>query len=225
MSYRVFIPTAGLGSRLKELTTTLNKSLVSINNKPVISHIIESFPVTVEYVIALGYKGNLVKEYLNLAHPERSFIFVDVSPFEGPGSSLGYTLKCASTYLQEPFIFNSCDTLVDEIIPSPNHNWVGCSLTEPCSSYRSVQSFNSKATRFFDKSEFKNPNCLPYIGLAGVSRHLPFWDAISAVSSDDLEQGEYLAHNILRNEQIAAHKFTWHDTGSLKNLSRQENQY
>ena len=40
----VFIPTAGIGSRLKEKTYNLNKSLLNINNKPIISHIIESFP-------------------------------------------------------------------------------------------------------------------------------------------------------------------------------------
>mgnify|MGYP001231842595 CR=1 FL=1 len=61
MSYRVVIPTAGVGSRLLDQTQYTNKSLINISNKPVISHIIESFPKDVEFVIALGHKGNLVK--------------------------------------------------------------------------------------------------------------------------------------------------------------------
>ena len=49
MSYRVVIPTAGVGSRLLEQTENINKSLINVSNKPVISHIIESFPNDVEF--------------------------------------------------------------------------------------------------------------------------------------------------------------------------------
>ena len=40
---KVCIPTAGLGKRLGNLTKFLNKSLVDIDLKPVISHIIDNF--------------------------------------------------------------------------------------------------------------------------------------------------------------------------------------
>ena len=49
MSLRVIIPTAGLGVRLKNLTKNLNKSLITVNNKPVISHIIDSFKEDTEF--------------------------------------------------------------------------------------------------------------------------------------------------------------------------------
>ncbi len=67
MDYKVFIPSAGLGSRLGKSYSNLNKALVSINNKPVISHLIEKFDSKIELVIALGYKGKLLKEYLEIA--------------------------------------------------------------------------------------------------------------------------------------------------------------
>jgi len=73
VSYRVVIPTAGIGSRLKKLTKYLNKSLVSVANRPILSHLIDQFPKTCEFVIALGHKGELVKEFLELAYPERIF--------------------------------------------------------------------------------------------------------------------------------------------------------
>ena len=53
--YKVLIPTAGIGSRLDNLTKYLNKSLVSVQNKPIIARIIEMFPEETEFVIALGY--------------------------------------------------------------------------------------------------------------------------------------------------------------------------
>ena len=65
MPYKVFIPTAGIGSRLGDLTSSINKSLVALDNKPIISHIINLFPRDAEFVIALGYKGEIVKEHEN----------------------------------------------------------------------------------------------------------------------------------------------------------------
>ncbi len=117
MSLRVCIPTAGIGSRLGELTKFVNKSLVSIANRPILSHLIEQFSEDCEFVIALGFKGNLVREFLEIAYPLRRFFFVEVYPFEGEGSGLGHSLNCCSQYLQQPFIFISCDTLVKEKIP------------------------------------------------------------------------------------------------------------
>ena len=70
VSYKVLIPTAGIGSRLGKLTKYLNKSLVSISNRPIISHLIDQFPNDCEFVIALGYKGNLVRDFLELAYPK-----------------------------------------------------------------------------------------------------------------------------------------------------------
>ena len=78
MKYKVLIPTAGLGSRLENYTKFLNKSLISINLKPTISWQIEKFPEDTVFVIALGYKGTLVKQYLQIAHPNRNFIFINV---------------------------------------------------------------------------------------------------------------------------------------------------
>ena len=73
MNLRVIIPTAGLGTRLKNLTKNLNKSLITINNKPVISHIIDNFNEDTEFVIPLGFDGDKVKEYLTIAYPKKNF--------------------------------------------------------------------------------------------------------------------------------------------------------
>ena len=102
ISYKVVIPTAGVGSRLESYTKYINKSLVSISNKPVISHQLQKFPQDCEFVIPLGYKGNLVREFLEIAHPKKKFIFVEVNPYEGKGSGLGDTLLCSKKYLNEP---------------------------------------------------------------------------------------------------------------------------
>ena len=50
--YKALIVSAGLGTRLGQFSKNLNKGLVSVDNKPVISHVIEKFPKHVEIVIA-----------------------------------------------------------------------------------------------------------------------------------------------------------------------------
>ena len=92
MNYKVLIPTAGTGSRLGGMTKYINKSLIGVGNKPALSRIIESFPEETEFVIATGYKGELVKEYLSLAYPGRKIQFVDILLYEGEGSGIGLTI-------------------------------------------------------------------------------------------------------------------------------------
>ena len=82
-NYKVFIPCAGTGSRLGEFTDNINKALLSVGNKPVISHIVEKFSEDAEIVIALGYKGNYIRQFLTLAYPRRNFTFVDIDVYEG----------------------------------------------------------------------------------------------------------------------------------------------
>ena len=69
MTYQVIIPSAGVGSRLKDETKYINKSMVDINHKPTISHIIEKFPESSEFIIPVGYKGKILQNYLKIAHP------------------------------------------------------------------------------------------------------------------------------------------------------------
>ena len=110
MNYTVFIPVAGLGTRLKNLTKNLNKCLIDINNIPNISHIINNFQKNINFVIAIGHKGDLVKEYLKITYPERNFKFVKIKPYKGKNSGLGLTIFKCKKYLQTPFIFIPGDT-------------------------------------------------------------------------------------------------------------------
>ena len=83
MSYKVFIPSAGLGTRLGEFSKSLNKALVSLDNKPVISHVIEKFPKHVEIIVAVGHKGDMVKNYLQMAHSDRQIKCIDIENYSG----------------------------------------------------------------------------------------------------------------------------------------------
>ena len=218
MGYRIVIPTAGIGSRLKEFTRYINKSLVGIANRPTISHLIEQFPQDCEFVIALGHKGELVRNFLELAYPDRTFFFANVDPYEGKGSGLGLSLLACEQYLQEPFVFLSCDTLVKELIPEPDHDWMGFSQIEDLAQYRTLNVVNGNVAEICEKGAIReNPKV--YIGLTGVHSYRKFWQAMHSGGTLAIDQGEsYGMKSILESNNVTTHEFTWFDTGNRESI-------
>lgn len=220
MTYRVCIPTAGTGSRLGELTRYVNKSLVSIANRPTLCHLIEQFPTDVEFVIALGHKGHLVREFIELAYPQRTFFFAEVAPFEGAGSGLGLSLLACKEHLQQPFVFISCDTLVDEPIPPPDRNWMAFAEGVELAPYRSLQTESGVVHAICEKGVGAPDTHKPYIGLAGILDHQAFWSAMVHGGNDAIQTGEAHGLRALLASGIDARGFTWHDTGNIAALKR-----
>lgn len=226
MAYKVFIPTAGTGSRLGGITKYLNKSLVSIGNKPTLTRIFEMFPDDTKYVIATGYKGELVREYLSLAHPDKDIQLVDVYPYEGKGSGLGLTILTSKEYLQEPFVFCSCDTLVSEKIPAPDYNWMGYDDRDNLTQYRTL-SINEDGTvwQINEKGDNLSTSPEPYIGLAGIHDYKAFWKAMERNVEQTIPQGEALGLRQLLPLGVKAHKFTWFDTGVTVELEATQKRF
>jgi choline kinase len=225
MPLRVCIPTAGTGSRLGDLTKHLNKSLVSISNRPILSHLIEQFSYDTEFVIALGYKGDLVRSFLELAYPDRKFFFADVPVFEGPGSGLGLSLLQCRPHLQMPFIFLSCDTLVRGNIPASTENWMGFAERDNIDAYRTASIKNGTVIELCDKKEGNALSHKPYIGLAGIADFDRFWKTLSSGQENALEEGEFFGLRSLLESGIQAHIFEWYDTGNIVELQKSRDAY
>jgi choline kinase len=225
MSYRVCIPTAGIGSRLGDFTKYINKSLVSIANRPTLCHLIEKFPGDTEFVISLGHKGELVREFIELAYPGRQFFFADVQPFEGPGSGLGLSLLACKSLLQQPFVFISCDTLVKEAIPAPTENWMAYADISELQPYRTLAVEGGQVVRICEKGEGKSGTHKPYIGLAGIHDYQAFWAAMTLGGDEGIQTGEVHGLRGLENTEIRALEFSWFDTGNLAALVRARDAY
>lgn len=206
MSYRVCIPTAGTGSRLGSLTKFINKSLVGIANRPTLSHLIEQFPADTEFVITLGHMGHLVREFVELAYPERQFFFAEVDPFEGPGSGLGLSLLACKQHLQQPFVFMSCDTLVKEPIPAPVENWMAFSELADLLLYRTLAIEGEQVAAICEKGVGKGDTHKAYIGLAGIQDYQSFWAAMQNGGSEAIETGEASWHARLI---VTQHQGAW----------------
>lgn len=78
---KAVILAGGLGSRLGEETIARPKPLVEINGRPIIWHIMkiyDSFGIT-DFVVCLGYKGDMIKEFFLNYHLHMSDVTIDIA--------------------------------------------------------------------------------------------------------------------------------------------------
>ena len=77
---KVVILAGGLGTRLSEETTIRPKPMVEIGGKPILWHIIKiySYFGYNEFIICLGYKGYLIKEYFANYFLHQSDVTIDL---------------------------------------------------------------------------------------------------------------------------------------------------
>jgi NDP-sugar pyrophosphorylase family protein len=213
--YKVVILAAGLGNRLRPYTDIINKAIVPVNEKAAISYIIEKFPLAIEIVIAVGYKGEVVKTFLECAHKDRKFTFVDVDNFDGVGSGPGYSLLCCKRYLDCPFVFFSVDTLVLEDIPEPRTDWLGVAPVRSPKDYCTVYSLEGRIKKLFDKVETGTTSA--FIGVAGVYSYLEFFNSLSKKNSQISGEKQVSdGFSALLDVGLSEQKFTWFDLGNIE---------
>ena len=78
---KAVILAGGLGTRLSEETVTRPKPMVEIGGKPILWHILKiysSFGIN-EFVVCLGYKGYVIKEYFSNYFLHMSDVTLDMS--------------------------------------------------------------------------------------------------------------------------------------------------
>lgn len=116
MSHTVIIPTAGLGSRLGDISSYLNKSLVPYCGKPVIAHIIERFPADTKFIIPVGYLAQQVRDFCAMAYSDRHIQFVEIDDYTSTDSGPGYTVSKCLDLIDGPFWYIPCDTYFTESV-------------------------------------------------------------------------------------------------------------
>ena len=232
--YKVCIQAAGVGSRLS-ICNGLHKSLIPINKKSILSRIIDLYPTKTEFIILVGYKKEQIKAFLDITYPNFNIQYVEIKKFQGVGSGPGYSLLQAKKFLNCPFIFMACDTIVLEKPPLPLENWIGVSNSPTCEEYLIAEVHQNKVFSYYDKKdkEFIYKNSLKYankknemfdafIGLAGIYDHKIFWDALkkdSQLSKGEIQVTNGLKALIQKPTNTTVKTFTWIDTGTNKSYS------
>lgn len=229
MNYKILITTSGIGSRLGELTDYTNKSLVRIGNKPALSLIIENYPSNSEFVITTGHYGGYVKEFLNITYPKHNFTFVEVDNYEGPGSSLGYSILQAKEYLQCPFVFNACDTLlanntiVSKFLNKISNFCLG-GIRKDSSQYATLLIDNKKVKEIKKKGEINFDYA--YTGICGIKDYDVFWDILQETynkNPNDMTLHEGHIINKMLKQEIDFNFYktkSWLDMGNVGELEK-----
>jgi len=218
--FKLCILSAGKGTRNKTIAG-LHKSLLPLENKSTISHIIRSVDPTVEIVIALGYKATQVESFIRTVFPERKIDFVYVENYDGKGSGPGLSLLSCKRHLQCPFIFTSSDTIVEETekLSFPKENWIGASRVEPMqsNSYCLIKGKDALESLYYGDGENA------FIGIAGIHEFKEFWNSLEEFK---IINGEYqVIHGFAGLCETKLKFFTWHDTGNVLSYEKTRKVY
>ncbi|MFX0014284.1 MAG: sugar phosphate nucleotidyltransferase [Promethearchaeota archaeon] len=138
---RCIIPAAGKGTRLRPHTNTKPKALLSLGNKPLISHILDSIidAGIKDFVIIVGYEKEKLIDYIESNYNKTcNYTFVEQKHRRG----LGHAIYTAADFLDgEPVLIalgdslyeNSFSLMLDEY--KKFSNWTGAitvkSVTNP----------------------------------------------------------------------------------------------
>jgi glucose-1-phosphate cytidylyltransferase len=135
---KVAILAGGLGTRLSEETSLRPKPMVEIGGKPMLWHIMKIYAAYgfKEFVIALGYKGEMIKDYFINYHLRARNITVELSSGKltthagesedwtvhlldtGPDTQTGGRVKRIAEFIgHEPFLLTYGDGVSNVDIP------------------------------------------------------------------------------------------------------------
>ncbi len=202
----------------------INKALLPLHNRAIISHIIEKFPAETEYVIAVGHLQEQVRQYLAIAHPDRKFIIVQVRNYDGPGSGPGHSLRCCHSYLERPFYFVSCDTLWDNELPAPgDHSWLGVAPVPVGDTprYCNLRVDVGRIGELRDKVPVTDPAYQAFVGLCYIYEHQVFWEGLER---GEIVAGEHQVSSGLRaliaRCEVQPQSIVWTDVGTAETYGR-----
>lgn len=223
MSETVCILTAGKGSRLGDFTLSLNKCLLPIKKKAAISHIIDKFSVNDNYIVAIGYKGYQVKNFLKINYPRHKFKFVKVLNYDGKNSGPGHSLHKCKRFLKKPFYFVSCDTIWNKkkIPKNQKINWMAVSEKnfENSENFCNLVTKKNLITNLYDKIDPKKKH-YQFSGLAYIYDWKIFWSLFKEELILKEIQVSSGFKNLIINKKVYIKKIDWYDIGTLKNYKK-----
>jgi NDP-sugar pyrophosphorylase family protein len=186
---KVIITTSGIGSRLGNITNYTNKSLVNVGDKFAIDYIFDLYKhlKNINFIITLGHKGDFVKQYLTLAYPNllSKIKFITIDLYKGPGSSLGYSLLQAKEFLDEPFIFHCCDTIIlDKLNLNFKENTLLVYKKNNSAQYSTINVLGDYIKKINNKGE--NVFDFIYVGVAYIKDFKLFWHHLKKIYNEDI---------------------------------------
>ena len=229
---KVCILTAGTGSRLNKYGKVINKAILPIKEKAIISHILMLFSPKNEFVIATGYRSYDVKNYLKIAHPKLKIKFVNVKNFNGPGSGPGRSLLYCKKLLQEEFFFVPSDLYTNINLKNKkkfenNIFWSSKVKQEETKNYLNFFHKNLRILDYIDKKNISDDSIYSWSGLCYIKDYKSFWNSLE--KKKNKINNEYQISNglidLIKNKKSFIKKIQWKDLGNFINYEKEKKQY
>jgi glucose-1-phosphate thymidylyltransferase len=112
-SLKIVIPMAGLGTRLRPLTWSKPKQLVSVAGKAVLDHVLDTLaslpdPQNIELVNIVGYLGDQIETHIREKYPQIKAHYV----FQDDPRGQSHAIYLAREFLEGPMLMIFADTLI-----------------------------------------------------------------------------------------------------------------
>jgi choline kinase len=210
---KALLLTAGKGTRLKGYTENTPKSLLEVNNKPVLFHIMDRILANgiTDFIVIVGFQKEKIIGLLKEKYPNINFKFIENSIFEKTNTL--YSLYLAKDELKnEDFVYFHGDVLFNKNILKklldPKHK--NAAIVEAHKESMQAFGFDDIITRISKKKDALGKALGIYKFSKGASEKL-FEEAEKVILSGDLNafQSEAI------NPTIITHKMNLVSTGNL----------
>ena len=220
----LFIPCAGKGTRLAATGNLIPKPLITVDGKPAVAHIIDSYPQEWDVILAIGFEGeairNAVTAYFADSPRLKQITFVETDSYAHEGKGLSHTLLDAQDTLSDrPFVFHASDTILKSDSWSTsfltNINQIVLAAARYPGRYRIVKPQPQGGSAWSHIEINPEHTTEPvYIGLAHVYSPEEFWNELAKNIVDSPEGGETLGLLPSGCSPIQLKDGDWIDTGS-----------
>ncbi|MCK9596962.1 phosphocholine cytidylyltransferase family protein [Candidatus Pacearchaeota archaeon] len=210
---KALLLTAGKGTRLKGYTENTPKSLLEVNNKPVLFHIMDRILANgiTDFIVIVGFQKEKIIGLLKEKYPNINFKFIENSIFEKTNTL--YSLYLAKDELKnEDFVYFHGDVLFNKNILKklldPKHK--NAAIVEAHKESMQAFGFDDIITRISKKKDALGKALGIYKFSKEASEKL-FEEAEKVILSGDLNafQSEAI------NPTIITHKMNLVSTGNL----------
>ena len=232
----VFIPCAGMGSRIANGRSSFPKPLKDLGGLPAIARVIAQYPEDWQIVIALGFDANLIGDAVGAlvsGTPREGRVeFVFTNSWSDKFQGLSHTLLAAREVLGERnFVFHAVDSILDDEIFSVHKsllpkNQIFVSRCSTPGTYRFVSPSHPEDTPSWQVSDFQAfQDRLAYIGIAHVYEPEGFWGPLTAGADQHPEAGETLGIDLATVKLVGVPDGAWFDIGTRIGLSAAEHAF
>ena len=216
------VPAAGIGKRLRPHTHTLPKALLYVAGKPIISHILDDIVKlnVSKIVLIVGYKGDLIENYVKKHYPDLSVEFVVQEQRRGIGHAVDLTRAAADR--GEPLLIILGDTIIRtdlESLVGSDTNMLGVKAVEDPRRFGVCEVSGGFITRLVEKPE-NPPSNLALVGLYFLKDSRGLFAALrEEIEGGLMNHGEYQITDALQMMIDKGEKFStfvideWFDCG------------